>query len=767
MQKSVQDRCVELCFGFFQRIGYHKTANCMLEESESLSKSERKIVRVTNDGKNEYILSIHDRVHEKTLEEIVELFIQDGRFDVSPEMLQFGEELRQMAMRFTTMTSHTNSSKSSIQQRLYGRPTHSRSHQPSIFVPTSPYNLANRTNSNFAAYTIQQSPHARTQLDNQMIVQQAEMRYRQQLYQQQVVAQQLQQKMSGQGGQGDATPVAAATTSAAIAQTSEESVCSGGSARRKTHQPQSLNTMAKEHLIDPLVGIINEKPWESMSDIALDDSAIFQSLDCIGKDFLATFDYQHSGFPQDFGMEEEPFENGNLIPPIDNEVVIENEEQMEQEAEVVLGSEHNLNIEQAPPILSPVEMEKVVTPVEKKKQQSSKYERESTPMRHKESNSNSSLTSSSSSKREKERSDDRRKSRNYEESRRSHSPQSRNRKDERNRGENNGGGSKERKDLKRKEQLRDERKTSTGNTNSSYQPKKRPYPSEERPSSRHEPFFSTSSSSSSNLPSRKQSNEKPSTTSKKSNTDGPIHEPKRVAPTPTPPPSLPQAVPEKLTKNKMTSNLLNKLRTSKSSTPPPTTAPVKDIFGDIDREMTKFEKKTPDELQAKSSWKIPKKSQVIANSPKATTPQPTSSNSGNSNEKKPSSASSKSLEISSKNSKQKEKEQEKPKNFDEIPICEGDGAPIRHDDFITCKMNTIRLASVLVNVDERFKEKRRKMAEIEAEKEKEKEKVNTQPKTVGFAPQKGDLFAKQMLENSRAVLCSDEEDEDEDDEDGK
>ncbi|CAI2354641.1 unnamed protein product [Caenorhabditis sp. 36 PRJEB53466] len=273
----VSERIDSVVYGFLRRSGYHNAANAMEQESPFIP---------TPDGRR--VVTINDRIHEHTLEDILTLFEQDGRFGVNQNLLEFGEELRRLTNRFTTITAQSAPGRSTIHQQLYGRPAYSR------------------------AQTYQPAPQARAQMELARIAQIGEMRFREEQEQRQRAQQQQQYVQQQQQPQQmmmlqpppqivqaamsiPITPVAVPPQhleDGELVASSQSAASVASSSRRKLHHPQSLNSFVRETVIEPIVGLINERTWNDLTDIQIDDgTAICDGLEVIGKDFLATFDY--------------------------------------------------------------------------------------------------------------------------------------------------------------------------------------------------------------------------------------------------------------------------------------------------------------------------------------------------------------------------------------------------------------------------------------------------------------------------------------------
>ncbi|RCN25767.1 hypothetical protein ANCCAN_28518, partial [Ancylostoma caninum] len=86
------------------------------------------------DGRNRFqsgadvFIQVSDQLHDKNLEQIVHAFSTVGRFDVSPELIDFGVRLRDLTNEFSTMTAMRGRSLSDNQMKLYGKKAYSKIH---------------------------------------------------------------------------------------------------------------------------------------------------------------------------------------------------------------------------------------------------------------------------------------------------------------------------------------------------------------------------------------------------------------------------------------------------------------------------------------------------------------------------------------------------------------------------------------------------------------------------------------------------------------
>ncbi|VDM66722.1 unnamed protein product [Strongylus vulgaris] len=89
-----------LIFGYLGRQQYHDTLRALCNESPSLRNGGNRF----QTGADVYI-QVNDQLHDKNLEQIVQAFSMVGRFDVTPELIDFGIRLRNLTNEFSTMTS--------------------------------------------------------------------------------------------------------------------------------------------------------------------------------------------------------------------------------------------------------------------------------------------------------------------------------------------------------------------------------------------------------------------------------------------------------------------------------------------------------------------------------------------------------------------------------------------------------------------------------------------------------------------------------------
>ncbi|EYB82029.1 hypothetical protein Y032_0368g54 [Ancylostoma ceylanicum] len=112
-----------LIFGYLSRQQYHDTLRALCNEAPSL-----------RDGRNRFqsgadvFIQVSDQLHDKNLEQIVHAFSTVGRFDVSPELIDFGVRLRDLTNEFSTMTAMRGRSLSDNQMKLYGKRAYSKMH---------------------------------------------------------------------------------------------------------------------------------------------------------------------------------------------------------------------------------------------------------------------------------------------------------------------------------------------------------------------------------------------------------------------------------------------------------------------------------------------------------------------------------------------------------------------------------------------------------------------------------------------------------------
>ncbi|CAI4222558.1 unnamed protein product [Auanema sp. JU1783] len=133
-------RVDSLIFGYLNRQQYTKTVTALLEESPVL-----KNVGGRFGGGREIFIQINPTVCDKNLEYIVETFAQYGRFDVPPEFIDFGQQLRCLANDFSRMTSVQGFSRSENQQKMYG--SRSKSKAPASSVPSKESSTSSQVSS--------------------------------------------------------------------------------------------------------------------------------------------------------------------------------------------------------------------------------------------------------------------------------------------------------------------------------------------------------------------------------------------------------------------------------------------------------------------------------------------------------------------------------------------------------------------------------------------------------------------------------------------
>ncbi|VDO69189.1 unnamed protein product [Heligmosomoides polygyrus] len=114
-----------LIFGYLGRRQYHETLRALCSESPSL-RDDRHRFQTGSD----VFIQVNDQLHDKNLEEIVNAFAVVGRFDVTPELVDFGIRLRDLTNEFSTMTAVRGRSVSDNQMKLYGKRVFTKPQQP-------------------------------------------------------------------------------------------------------------------------------------------------------------------------------------------------------------------------------------------------------------------------------------------------------------------------------------------------------------------------------------------------------------------------------------------------------------------------------------------------------------------------------------------------------------------------------------------------------------------------------------------------------------
>ncbi|KAK6758273.1 hypothetical protein RB195_015845 [Necator americanus] len=118
-----------LIFGYLSRQQYYNTLRVFCNEAPSLRDSKNRL----HSGGDVFI-QVNDQLHDKSLEQIIHAFSAVGRFDVSPELIDFGVRLRHLTNEFSTMTAMRGRSLSDNQIKLYGKKAYSKMHpsRPSL-----------------------------------------------------------------------------------------------------------------------------------------------------------------------------------------------------------------------------------------------------------------------------------------------------------------------------------------------------------------------------------------------------------------------------------------------------------------------------------------------------------------------------------------------------------------------------------------------------------------------------------------------------------
>ncbi|VDM54890.1 unnamed protein product [Angiostrongylus costaricensis] len=86
-----------LIFGYLSR---RQTLRALCNEAPYLRDARS---RFQSGG--DVFIQVNDQLHDKNLEEIVSAFSSVGRFDVTPELIDFGIRLRDLTNEFSTMTA--------------------------------------------------------------------------------------------------------------------------------------------------------------------------------------------------------------------------------------------------------------------------------------------------------------------------------------------------------------------------------------------------------------------------------------------------------------------------------------------------------------------------------------------------------------------------------------------------------------------------------------------------------------------------------------
>ncbi|KAJ1345756.1 hypothetical protein KIN20_000361 [Parelaphostrongylus tenuis] len=113
-----------LIFGYLSRQQYHETLSAFCNEAPSLRSGRNRF-----QNGNEIFVQVNDQLHDKNLEQIVSTFSLVGRFDVTPELIDFGIRLRDITNEFSTMISMRGRMISDNQVKLYGQKAFAKSTQ--------------------------------------------------------------------------------------------------------------------------------------------------------------------------------------------------------------------------------------------------------------------------------------------------------------------------------------------------------------------------------------------------------------------------------------------------------------------------------------------------------------------------------------------------------------------------------------------------------------------------------------------------------------
>lgn len=343
---NINERIDSLIYGYLRRNGYDEAADALERESENIPQP---LNRSNSQGPS--MTFVNDRLHDLHLEQIITLFHRDGRFGMNQNMLDFGEDLRRLTDRFSTITANADIvNRSYVQQQLYRHSGYSRNQQPQI-------------------YTIRPAPQAIAQMQLQQINQMAEIRYREQqrakvdseLNSSNIVPQPLQDSQQREGE----TPLVFVQP----AQNHQEMDFIGDkessrSSRRKLAHPQNLNERI-ENALNPLVGFINERPFDDAMDLGSNHIFDFET---IRPEFIQALDYdpdqdmifeEHHDEQRDFNQIFNEVLEGNENQPnyADPSLVVEEEVIVETEQSVVppVFVKTPINYSQGPePLLSPI-----------------------------------------------------------------------------------------------------------------------------------------------------------------------------------------------------------------------------------------------------------------------------------------------------------------------------------------------------------------------------------------------------------------------------
>uniref|UniRef100_A0A915C9X2 LisH domain-containing protein n=1 Tax=Parascaris univalens TaxID=6257 RepID=A0A915C9X2_PARUN len=100
-----------LVVGYLNRQNYSETTRCLISESPCFKNAARL---------SDSSLPINDVVHGKHLEQIMQMFIERGHFDVHPMLLDFGNRMRALTNEFIALTN-PQIYWSDAQKTLYGK----------------------------------------------------------------------------------------------------------------------------------------------------------------------------------------------------------------------------------------------------------------------------------------------------------------------------------------------------------------------------------------------------------------------------------------------------------------------------------------------------------------------------------------------------------------------------------------------------------------------------------------------------------------------
>ncbi|ULT90962.1 hypothetical protein L3Y34_008921 [Caenorhabditis briggsae] len=294
------ERLHSLIYGYLLRNGFNSAAAALQQDSEHLQNS---VTRPDTDRPQQVIV-LNDRMHDRNLEEIVQMFNRDGSFGLHDRLMDFGGDLNRLNNRFQTLVNYFGSTNTSrLHQQLYGRQSYSRLQQPQN-------------------YSLGPAPQAVSQMRLQQVNQIAEERYRQEQQMRersvsiasnsQSQLQKMPTPVQEQGQLQDQNMLQGAPEHTEPMEHSQEADGEVHRSRRKLNHPQNYNVRLGNS-VNAIADYINDPNYQ------LDD---FVNLNY---GFLNAMDYN----PPPFALTRMEQDDQQMLEEIFNEELIDNDMFME------------------------------------------------------------------------------------------------------------------------------------------------------------------------------------------------------------------------------------------------------------------------------------------------------------------------------------------------------------------------------------------------------------------------------------------------------